>query len=269
MTIISSKKRKIVTVMMILFVLGITTTVFAVTKAQYFYKDIKNDDESGYEIQIKVNKFASDELYGKILEVKDIILNQQNNYEPYMSNYPLIYTKRFDSLEEACSYSCIDFEDIVLGKYDKQATVEVTCNEEGGIVSILIMTDYEVDGNNVQLWYYLFSDLSGDLYKENLLDEKEKLINKGIIKTIEEDIITFKLISSEKSDYNISEYTLKNGVEVPIIVSDKNSNGIEVADSYFSVNNVVYSVHVAAKDQSKENAMDTLINVLEFVGNTK
>lgn len=243
-------------------VLGTSTTAFAMVHHFSFLKLFSSEEESGYEIQVKINKVDHTSFVGEISEVKDIILKQRESYEPYMSSDPLEYTKDFDSLEEAFRYVCMDVSAVVVGEEKHPATLILHCDDRGNIVQALITTDYKINGNNVQIWYYVFSDLNENPYDEISAGiANGELLEDGIITTSEEDdSIIFEAIASEKIEYQIVEETLPSGLQVPIIMSDANANKVETAESYFSVDEIVYSINVASE---KEDAEETLRDILK------
>lgn len=246
----------------VIVVLGTSTTAFAMAHHFSFLKLFSSEEESGYKIQVKINKVDHTSFVGEISEVKDIILKQKESYEPYMSSYPLEYTKDFDSLEEAFRYVCMDVSAVVVGEEKHPATLILHCDDEGNILQALITTDYKINGNNVQIWYYVFSDLNENPYDEISAGiANGELLEDGIITTSEEDdSIIFEAIASEKIEYQIAEETLPSGLQVPIITSHANANKVKTAESYFAVDEIVYSINVASE---KGDAEETLRNILK------
>ncbi len=248
----------------IIFLLCSTTTAFAMTNQFSFLKLFSNEDESGYQLQVKVNKIDHNDFDGEIIEVKDIILNQIENYDPYMSSYPFGYTKNFGTIGDSMEYLGIDISYFTIEE-DAPATMNIMCNSSGDIVQILIMTDYTIYGNNVQVWYYIFSDLQENPYYEimNGIAEGE-LMEEGLVTfSAEEESIVFGSVAAEEINYQIETVSLSDGQQIPLVLSGKNANNIETAESYFSQSDIVYSIHVAADADKEVTARDTLLEILQ------
>lgn len=242
------------------------TSVIAMGKQFSFLKLFSGENESGYAVQVKINPINHNDFDGEITEIHDIILNQQRNYKPYMDWNPLEYTKYFDTIGECIKYLGIETSYFSIDK-DVPAKLNVICDESGNIIHVLIMTDYNKGGNNVQLWYYIFSDLTKNPYEEimNGIASKE-MIKEGLVTC--NDSIVFESTTSEKLEYKITAETLNNGKQVPVIFSGKNNNGVESAESYFSQDEIVYCLHVASAEGNDKSAEETLKEILQLFDKT-
>lgn len=250
----------------IIFLLCSTTTAFAMTNQFSFLKLFSNEAESGYQLQVKVNKIDHNDFDGEIMEVEDIILNKLENYVPYMSSYPLGYTKNFVTIGECMEYLGIDISYFTIEE-DVPATMNIMCDSSGDIIQILIMTDYTINGNNVQVWYYIFSDLQENPYSEimNGIAEGE-LMEEGLITfSADEESVVFEAAAAEEINYQIETASLSDGQQIPLVLSGKNANNIESAESYFSQSDIVYYINVAADADKEVTAKDTLLEILQLL----
>lgn len=253
-----------VAVIIILFICS-TTSVVAITKYFSFKKLFSSENESLYEIEVEIEKVNYKDFRGGIEEVKDIILNQQKNYKPYMNSNPLEYTKYFDSIRECMEYVGIEVKYFSIEK-DVPVTLKVLCNGSGNIIQTIVMSDYKLGGNNVQIWYYIFSDLKENPYEEIMNGvENGELMEEGFITFLKDkDSIVFESAVSEKNEYQINTEILSNKKRVPIILSKTNSNNIVTAESYFSQNMIVYSINVSSNIHNDESAEKTLQEILRL-----
>ena len=112
------------------------------------------------------------------------------------------------------------------------AILNVKCNEEGDILSIRIETDYVMEGKNVQVWYYIFT-------------EKE------------DDDSIFESIITDKIDYKIQDKTLDDGTVVPVIISESN------IETYFTKGHLTYAINVANDSKNIEGATEIVNKVLD------
>lgn len=251
--------------LIIIVLLGSVTSVVAMVKHFSFLKLFSSEKESFYAIQVEINKVNHNDFRGEITEIHDLILQRQKNYKPYMNQDPLVFTKYFDSIGDCMNYIGISTTYFTIID-DVPVTLEVSCNESGEINQILIMSDYKIDGNNIQMWYYIFSDLAENSYQE-IVDGigNRELIEEGrITSSIDQDSIIFETTASENLDYQIDTQTLKNGQQVPIILSGKNDNNIETAESYFSKEEIVYSIHVSSESGNEKSAREVIEEILQL-----
>lgn len=258
---------KWVAIVFLIIILGTTTSVMAKVCNFSFLKLFSSNNEAGYEIQVKINPIAYTEFKGDIRESQNIVQEQIQRYESYMSWNPLEYTKYFDSLEDAFSYAGLEDISYVELKDDVPNTLCVFCNDDGNIKHILIMTEYEIDENNVQIWYYVFSDLMENPYEEIVKGiANGELMEEGFVTSSKnEDSIIFESVASGKNNYQISSELLASGMQIPIITSEGGGNRIETAEAYFSIENIVYSIHVASDAENGTTAEETLLEILKNV----
>lgn len=129
------------------------------------------------------------------------------------------------------------------------------------------MTDYTIDDNNVQVWYYIFTDLQENPYYEimNGIAEGELMEDGLITFSAEEESIVFGTVASEKINHQIETISLSDGQQIPLVLSEENANNIETAESYFSQSDIVYSIHVAADADKEVTAKDTLLEILQLI----
>lgn len=257
----SKKTKKWVAIGSVVILLGTMAIVWTVTKQFSYLNFFYNPNESGYKMLVEINKVGHNSFEGDIVEVKDIIKKQQLDNKAYMSWNPLEYTKYFDSIQDSFNYLGIETSYVAIDK-DIPATLKVSCNKSGEIEKIIIMTDYEHDGNNVQIWYYIFTDLI-----QNPCEEEEIIDTKLIENSVDvsnEDSIIFESVVLEKNEYQITSETLHTGKQVPVITSGTNTENMETAESYFSVDKVTYSINVVSRIGNKMKAKETLTEILKL-----
>ena len=122
------------------------------------------------------------------------------------------------------------------------------------------MTVYEHDGNNVQILYYIFTDLIQNPCEE-IIDTK---LIENSVDVSNEDSIIFESVVLEKNEYQITSETLHTGKQVPVITSGTNTENMETAESYFSVDKVTYSINVVSRIGNKMKAKETLTEILKL-----
>lgn len=247
-----------VAVLLIMFVFGSATTALAFAKQLPFFDLFSTSSESGYKIWVDIEKNDNEQLDGEIVEVKEIVQRRQSQYEPYMSWYPLEYEKHFDTLSNSFEYVGTNFS-YVLPAGDLPATLNVYCNNKGDIETVKIMSEFEYKGSNVQLWYYIFTDLAKE--------PGEKLFNAS---EYDDNIITnsnnmiFKVVDAEKNMYQICSETTGTGMNVPVIISGVNQNNVETAESYFTFDKITYSINVSSDPENLYSAEETLRDLLQL-----
>ncbi len=94
----------------------------------------------------------------------------------------------------------------------------------------------------------------GDLMEDGLITFSE-----------EEESIVFGTVASEEISYQIETVSLSEEQQIPLVLSEKNANNIETAQSYFSQSDIVYSIHVAADANQEVTAKDTLLEILQLI----
>lgn len=95
----------------------------------------------GYRAEFELTKFPWSEFRGQVSEASEIIPKQYENYTPqppWSSLYipPSVYTKGFDTLDEAVKYTGLDALKAVEPPFDLRWVVSAIGDEEGRIESV-------------------------------------------------------------------------------------------------------------------------------------
>lgn len=227
------KKLKIswVAIIMMFVIVGTATGIEAAMNHFSFLNVFTKKNESAYQIEIDANRIKIEDLNGQITEVKEIVKKQINEHKSYMNDDPSQYTKYFNSIDKCMQYIGFDEKYYVIDE-SSSAILNVKCNEEGDILSIRIETDYVMEGKNVQVWYYIFT-------------EKE------------DDDSIFESIITDKIDYKIQDKTLDDGTVVPVIISESN------IETYFTKGHLTYAINVANDSKNIEGATEIVNKVLD------
>lgn len=215
-----------VAAIIMLIIVGTATGIEAAMSHFSFLSVFSQKEESGYQIKIDTDRINMNDLNGQISEIEDAVKKQIQNHKSFSDEDPCQYMKYFDSIEECMKYIGLNEEYYVI-ENTIPATLNVQCDKNGDILSIRVETDYTINGDNVQLWYYIFS-------------EKE-----------DSDSI-FETVVNGKADYKIEDKTLKDGTLIPIIMSGSN------VETYFSKGLVTYAINVINEDGDTEAAKKTM-----------
>ncbi len=219
--------------------LGSVTTVFATTELGTTIVSMFKADpskgwgktESGYRIEISINKVPTDTIKGQVLEAKDIIIRQYENYKPHMSRAPFHYQKRFDCREAALSY----IESPIIKTYPFElehsyTTLDVIGDKNGEIHDISVHT------------YYNRKDTVGVTQTAQLYTDKYK-----------GDIIT-GVATLEGQEYSESYYTTSNNKRIHIIKSTPLQSGYEGLTGYLVEDSILYKLHISCQTEDNERA---------------
>lgn len=205
------------------------------------FNTYKKNDESGYEIELKVKKVSNDYFVGQITEVKDIILKQIEEYDTFMSWHPLDYSKEFLSVASALEYIGTDKIEHPL-KDEKMILLNVGCNDTGEIECIILENDYEYREYRLSIWNYVFTDKYGENF----------------------DIVKLSSHSTNSSDYKYSTSHTGTGADADIIISSPNELGIVNINAYFVKEEIVSSINLISEDGDTEKGLEVLNEILEM-----
>lgn len=215
-----------VAAIIMLIIVGTATGIEAAMSHFSFLSVFSQKEESGYQIKIDTDRINMNDLNGQISEIEDAVKKQIQNHKSFSDEDPCRYMKYFDSIEECMKYIGLNEEYYVI-ENTTPATLNVQCDKNGDILSIRVETDYTINGDNVQLWYYIFSEK----------EDSESI---------------FESVVNGKADYKIEDKTLKDGTLIPIIMSGSN------VETYFSKGHVTYAINVINEDGDTEAAKKTM-----------
>ena len=189
-----------------------------------------SDEESGYDLSVAVEKTPADALTGEVREAGDIILQQFRDYSVFESWYPGLWQTVFSTRDTACDYIGYDrLKRIDLG-YDEQETVlDVLGNEQGQILSLSLETRYSAGEMNVQFF--------SQIYTENYDEE-----------------IVISDRTTESLEFEESFYSTAGHKQCRVIRSSAMESGYLCMDGYIVDDGIVYTLHIAYRDDASEQA---------------
>lgn len=234
---------KIIIVVVAVIVIGMSIAVYAsgAKKGTTKFNEYKKNDESSYELNLNIEKVPNDYFKGQITEVKDMVLKQIEEYEPYMSWYPLHYSRMFDSVDLALEYMGTGIIEHPLGD-EGEVMLKVECNDSGEFKCVSLESEYEFDEYKLQIFNYIFTE------RYNADKEFVRMSSHAL-----GDI-----------DYTYSTGTLASGVEADIITSSPNEGGVVNVSAYFVKGEVVYSINIPEKDGNTDKALEVMNKVLKL-----
>ncbi len=190
--------------------------------------------ESGFTLDVEIEKVPVKAMKGKIREVSPYIKAQFASYKPYMSRYPGHWQKLFESRNDAYDYIGFDgIKRLDWNLEEGQATLNVYGEQNGDILSVMVETQYKVG----DIWL----QFSSTIYTENT-----------------EDDITTGIVTTEYEEYSESFYTTKNKKVLHVIEGTALESGYMVIDGYFVQDGVLYNLHLAHLEKDTEQAKELL-----------
>ncbi len=223
-------------------------------------------DSDLWNYEINIEKINHKRFKGEIKEVKSIIINQIQAYQPYMNSYPRQYTKEFNSIEECMEYVGVETEYYYVDK-NSPALLIVLGNERGEILQLTIISEFEFENQKANIVYNIFSDL----FEESCAFLMSEMVDGDLL---EEGIVEYNfqdeciVLQSEKFEYEGFQFDieeLNTGKEIPVFVSRPNSNNIASAESWFSEGEIVYNIRMYSEFQEYLNIDQTYRNMLSIL----
>lgn len=207
------------------------------TKIIEFYS-INEDNyaESGYKMEVQIQKISERSIKGDIRKSKGIIKKQYKEYEVYSNWMPGHYQEEFKSQKESIDYvGYKELKYIQLSGTELGSTVNVYGNEKGKITNVNVENQYMLGNIRVQLF--------ADIYT----------------KYIQEDV-TVSTASTEEIFFK-EEYTeTKNGNTCHVIYSSEMESGYMAITGYVVEKGVLYSIHIPFLEYNEAEA----VNILEI-----
>lgn len=186
--------------------------------------------ESGYVLNVEIEKVPEKELKGKIKEAPALIRKQFENYNPYMDSLPEVFQKIFESRDEAYDYVGFDgLKRLDWSLKEKTTNLCVHGNEKGDILSVSVETLYSAGDINLQFF--------ADIYTDNMKDK-----------------ITIHTATTESTGFAESFYTTNSGKTLHIIDQSALESGYMTMDGYLVENSVLYRLHVSCPENDADQA---------------
>jgi hypothetical protein len=237
-----SKKRKILPIVACLVFLFFSVTILASTDwgiyliEKFTSRTETGSDyvESGYDMNIDVEKKSIQSLKGEIQKVPEFIVEQFETYDMLSSWFPGHWQETFITSEEAVDF--IGLKELRVLKWklnEEQVILDVFGNENGDILSIRLETRYESDNIRIQAISSIFT-------------EKDK-------NPIEIGVRTIESIEFEEIFYESS-----NHVKCFIISSSALESGYSGLDGYLVHEGILYNLHIAYQEDDKNDAEELL-----------
>ena len=190
--------------------------------------------ESGYVLNIEIEKISADALEGAIREVPARIRQQFESYQPFMSWSPDTWSKNFESRNEAYDY--IGFDGLKCLPLDWQENRTILCvrgTENGDILCASVETSYAV--SDIQLQFL------ASIYTEKL-----------------EGSVTMHMVMLENADFEESFYSSKNGKTLHVLESTVLKSGYRTISGYLVENRVLYHLHISCPEKDSGQAKELL-----------
>lgn len=230
----------LIAAMITLFLMGcaaVVAGVFGTWVTDFFTSQIEpgtDYEQSGYNLDVVIEKIPMSDFSEEIQQVGAVIQQQFKDYKAYDSWYPGLWQADFSSREKACEYIGLDrLKQIDLTLEEQETTLNVSGNEEGQILSLLLETDYSADDITVQFF--------SQIYTENYKEE-----------------ITIGTRTTESVEFEESFYITDSNQQCHIIDSTALESGYRCLDGYIVDNGVLYNLHIAYQEEASEQAIELI-----------
>ena len=220
--------------------LGTASVLAATGLGTKLIKFFSSREESGYELSAEVVKYPADEFKGEIREVPELIRQQFDSYEPFMSWFPGDWERIFETRDQACDY--VGFDRIKRPQWnarEEQTILRVQGTEEGDITSVCVETWY-TDGD-IRMQFFT------DVFTENAEEE-----------------ITVSTVMAEKVGFAETFRTTSSGKTLHVIEQTAMESGFLSKDGYLVEDGIIYSLHVIYKEKDAEQAEELLMRWAEL-----
>ena len=190
--------------------------------------------ESGYKLQVDVEKIPFSAMKGQIRDVPSFIREQFRVYKPYMSWFPGHWQKTFASRDEACDY--IGFGKLKYPRWDLKETgtdLNVYGTDNGNVLSVMVETRYTAGDIRLQF----FSKMYTEKYQGG---------------------ITLSAITTEYAEFSESVRTTANHKRLHIIRQTALASGYLGLDGYLVEDGVLYNLHIAYLEEDAQQANELL-----------
>lgn len=190
--------------------------------------------ESGFDLEIDIDKVPVTSLSNEIQEVSDIIIQQFESTSIFSSWYPGHWQEKFESLSEAIDFIGYDkLVDINWNYAEEQVLLNVMGNEKGEILSVRLETWYLLDDIRLQSTLYLETEYS-------------------------EDSPEYNLRSTESIEFKESFYSVNEHVKCHIITSSPLESGYLTMNGFLVKEDILYNLHVSFKAPDEKKAKELL-----------
>lgn len=211
-------------------VIAISISAVALTDAGVFFKGIGSrtwedgTQEISYDLDVSLDRIPLSEITGSIREVKKIIIQQMQNWNPASSQLSNVWFKYYETSAEALGYlDCARVRFPELGWQETGSRLEVMGNTDGEFR--LIMTDvyYEQEGYRIQA--------SANIYTE-----------------LYENGISVGALDPYRDTYTQDTYVTESGRNAVVIYAEEKDSFCYV-DGYLVVEDILYELHIIGGTQ--------------------
>ncbi len=207
------------------------------TKIIEFYRINKdNHVESGYDMEVQIQKVSERSIKGDIRKSKEIIKKQYEVYEVYLNWMPGHYQEEFKSQKESIDYvGYKELKYIQLSGTELSSIVNVYGNEKGKITNVNMENQYMLGNIRVQLFADIFTNY------------------------IQEDV-TVSTASTEEMFFKEEYIETKNGNTCHVIYSSEMESGYMSITGHVVEKGVLYSINIPFLEYNEAEA----VNILEI-----
>lgn len=187
--------------------------------------------ESGYTLSIPIKRISLSSLTGEIREVPSIILKQIENYQPWSSQMPNHYLRRFPSPESAWQF--IGLEKLYIPQWDLEVqytSLSALGDENSGDLLTFTLEIFHRTGDiNVQFRSTVYTELW------------------------DSDTVYHTSIANQELTYTESFYTTGNGLTCHIISTSTMESGYQGLHGFLVHDGILYELNVSylAEDSAK------------------
>lgn len=207
------------------------------TKIIEFYSTNKDGhEESGYDMEVQIQKISEQSIKGDIRKSKEIIKKQYEVHEVYLNWMPGHYQEEFKSQKECIDYvGYKELKYIQLNGTELGSIVNVYANEKGEITNVNVENQYMLGSIRVQLFAEIFTNY------------------------IEEDV-TLSTATTEEISFKEEYIETKNGNTCHVIYSSEMESGYMSIAGYVVEKGVLYSINIPFLEYNEAEA----VNILEI-----
>lgn len=185
--------------------------------------------ESGYDLLVDVEKIPVSKL-GDVQQVSKEILKQIADYQPWESWYPYSWYEEYETVEEAISFIGLKtIQKIDWNLKEQHTSLTVLGDKNGELKQISMETNYKEGDIRLQAFTQIYTD--------NYSDK-----------------ITYGTRTTEDVTYEESYHKTKSNLQCHIITSTALESGYLCMDGYIVKDGILYSLHVAYRQQDTKQA---------------
>lgn len=186
--------------------------------------------EIGYHLNISLKKMPLDDIKGDVREVKDIILQQYENFGPLSSQLPNTWYKNYQTAQEALDYlGCDHLRLPDLGWQEQRSQLSVMGTNAGDFTYLSLEVDYQVDDFRMQAFARIYTELyDGE--------------------------VTTGSLDPYRDAYENQAYVTPSGKNC-VIMYGLEDGAFCYVDGYIVSDNILHNLNVIGSDQAKAEAL--------------